>query len=180
MNPILFKDFDPTDLLNEKFGKPVLATLQQDSPEKQEQRPTWKTSYGASFQELSLKKMDLWGFHYDKDLLMRPEQPFGVFSGADVDQAIKVLEKDPNKLKDMPKGMKILQEKGAKVRRHPSHFGQWQAYNEQFSVINNPLGVSLGYTFNEDDYEIMTFSNNKVYEHLTLNDVLSKVKHLLN
>lgn len=174
-NPILFKKVDPTKLLTDKFGKPTLCQIKND-PKKD---LAWKTPYGVSFVELDMKSIGLWGFLYDEDLFMRTESGFGVCSGADIEQALKILEKDPDALKKMPKGMETLKEKGAEVARHYSHLGQWQARNDRFSAINNPLGVALGYTFTADTYELMIFETDKVYEHLSLESVLTKIENLL-
>jgi len=174
MNSLLFKDVDPTNLLNKEFGDPIDFTNEDGK-----KCLKWKTPYGVSFVDSGMKKMDLFSFYYDDDLFMKGKVDFGVCSGADVEQALKMLKKNPNLLKVMPKGMQILKDKGLNVTRHMLHLGQWHAHNEKCSVINNPLGVSLGYTFSEDEYELMIFSNEKVYERLTLEGVLQKIKHLL-
>ena len=87
---------------------------------------------------------------------------------------------DSNKLKEMPEEMKIIKTKVPNVRisRH-WQFGKWQAFiEEKFSVINNPLESSLGYTNNSKTFELFIFSEKDVRSYLTLDELLNLLKNV--
>lgn len=169
---IPWKNLETKKFLTTKFGEPILKDFGEGY-----KRLLWKTSYGVSFQELTPDGIDIWICEYDEDLpYLNPKHKYDACSGQDIEKAIKVLEKCPTKLRDVPKEIQILEKYGAKIDRHDSHFGKWKAQSDKFCAFNNPLECSLGHTNSEFQYELQTFHDNKVYQNLEISQVINIVK----
>lgn len=177
------RDENPTNLLTEKFGSPIKKFSSVDNLKENENSKghlTWRTPYGVSFSDIGFGN-SMWGFDYDENLpFVDQKRRFNILSGQDIRVALVILEKEPNKLKEMPSEMKILQiwNPRISIQRH-SGFGKWQAFiSEKFSAFNNPLQSSLGYTKNEETFEIQFFSEKNPREYVLLTEVMKLVKNL--
>jgi len=84
-----------------------------------------ETSYGVTFYEAGLG--DTFFYQYDSDLIGLSEEEEGnggALSGNDIVEALKILEKDPNKLRNKPKSIMELEKlTGKSAFRTTNGFG---------------------------------------------------------
>lgn len=132
------------------------------------------TPYG-----FTLTKYDNIGYSFKYTTKSNNAQCHGIVFNSDLAYALEILEKEPNKFRHKPKSIQFLEQKySVTAVRKENYLGGWHIKNEKYSLFNNPLNLSTGYTNSEDNFEIYIFSEEEPRSYVSLNEIIDILDNL--
>lgn len=133
-----------------------------------------KTPYG-----FTLKKHGDLGYTFKYDTDKDSTRWKGVITASDLAYALEILEKEPNKFINKPHSIKFLEDKySVKAVRKNNYLGGWHIYTKKYSLFNNPLNLSGGYTNSENNFEIFVFSEKEPRPYVSLQEIIKILDNL--
>lgn len=139
------------------------------------------TPYG-----FSVKSDNKYGYSYEYSSKLEFSDPnnsksSGFITSSDLAYALEILAKDPNKFREKPKSIIQLENKySVTANRKKNYLGGWHIYTDRYSLFNNPLNLSIGYTENENTFEIWIFSENEPRDYVSLESIIEILDNLNN
>ena len=120
----------------------------------------YKTPYGFLIEITKFSDFDMYMYYYEKDIgFLNEGNSQGMMCGSDIIKVLKVLKFNPTKLREKSESIKYFENlTGTVAMRKSNDFGKWHISNKNFSMFNNPFELSLGYTRNENQFEIWFLS----------------------
>ena len=124
----------------------------------------FQTKFGFDIYCTSFSKAGLVCFKYTDTASVHPnverKKIHGVMKMKECISVIEQCIREPKKVHTKPRSIKILEGlTGCTAYLHHMQFGKWHISNvgngQNFSLFNNPFGLTMGYTRGEDDFEIL-------------------------
>lgn len=105
----------------------------------------------------------------------------GFIDNSDLAYALEILATHPNKFRTKPDSIIQLENKySVTANRKENYLGGWHICTSKYSLFNNPLNLSTGYTDNENTFEIWILSENEPREYVSLMSVMKILDNLHN
>ena len=133
-----------------------------------------KTPYG-----FTLKSFKDFGYSFKYNTRSNNKEYNGLISTSDLAYALEILQKEPDKFRNKPYSIELLEERySVTAVRKENYLGGWQIITDKYSLFNNPLNLSTGYTDNENNFEIWIFTEEEPRSYNSLQDVLKILDNL--